>query len=339
MIGFSFATLFSGGGGADLGFMAAGGWPAWAVEYDAEIAQVYQENIGDHVIVSDVGLVDYSALPAVDLLHASPVCTRASVANTAGKESDLDTGAAAAVARALADLRPRWFTLENVYQYREFSAFRLILAALDDLGYIWDFSSVNSADYGIPQTRRRLILRASRGLLRDMPGRTGPVGWFSAVADLVDDLPDSKLAPWQSARLPADLSGPVAFGNHPHTVSGARSFVPHGEHGFAVSSQYLGRARAVLIDGNNTSGPGRSGGMVFVDQDQPSFTIAGARSAIHRGIISGRVVGMTPRALARFQSFPDSYVLPEKRTLAAKVIGNAAPPLLMRRVAESVIDL
>jgi DNA (cytosine-5)-methyltransferase 1 len=49
------------------------------------------------------------------------------------------------------------------------------------------------------------------------------------------------------------------------------------------------------------------------------------------------VVAITPRCLARFQSFPDWYELPAKRTLAATGIGNAVPPLLMQRIAEGLL--
>jgi DNA (cytosine-5)-methyltransferase 1 len=49
----------------------------------------------------------------------------------------------------------------------------------------------------------------------------------------------------------------------------------------------------------------------------------------------GHVVKMTPRALARFQSFPDWYILPDKASLACTVIGNAVPPLLYQRVIEA----
>jgi site-specific DNA-cytosine methylase len=48
-------------------------------------------------------------------------------------------------------------------------------------------------------------------------------------------------------------------------------------------------------------------------------------------------VKMTPRALARFQSVPDSYQLPESRALASRVIGNGVPWLLAQRVTESLI--
>ena len=47
----------------------------------------------------------------------------------------------------------------------------------------------------------------------------------------------------------------------------------------------------------------------------------------------GRVVRMTPRCLARFQSFPDEYELPSQG-LAGKVIGMAVPPLMCQRIVE-----
>jgi site-specific DNA-cytosine methylase len=47
-------------------------------------------------------------------------------------------------------------------------------------------------------------------------------------------------------------------------------------------------------------------------------------------MLGRRVVQMTPRCLARFQAFPDWYELPESKSLACRIIGNAVPPLAMR---------
>ena len=49
------------------------------------------------------------------------------------------------------------------------------------------------------------------------------------------------------------------------------------------------------------------------------------------------MVRMTPRALARFQSFPDTYTLPENTALACRIIGGAVPPLLIQRLAEGLV--
>jgi DNA (cytosine-5)-methyltransferase 1 len=133
----------------------------WGIEYAPAIAAVAQAN-GFDVTVADVRAVDYAAMPRADWLHASPSCTRASVANANATEAQEDIEAAQAVCRALAAQEPEVFTLENVWQYRTFAAFRLICDQLGRMGYFWTYSHENAADYGVPQTRRRLILRAAR---------------------------------------------------------------------------------------------------------------------------------------------------------------------------------
>lgn len=279
--------------------MAAGLSPAWAVEYDEKIAAVFADNFGHAPIVADVRAVDYSALPAVDWLHASPVCTRASVANAGAVESAEDVETAAAVVRAIQAAGPRVVTIENVWQYRNFAAFRLICDALDRAGYMWTVDHVNAADYGVPQTRRRLFLRAVHGaLLPPLPAPVAWVGWYAAIEDLIPDLPDSKLAPWQAARLPADTR------------------------------------RSFLIGGGNASRfrPPRSG-------DLPAFTIENLGKVTPRAIswqFGSKKV--TAAALARLQSFPDSYRLAGSKLTAYAVIGNAVPPLMVERIAAGMLS-
>ena len=401
--------MFSGGEGVGLGLSAAGLVHAWGVEYDADIAGVARMN-GFDLIVDDVRNVDYSALPRVDWLHASPVCTRASNANPNAKESPEDLATADAVVRAVKAQGPQVFTLENVYPYRNFESFARICAALNDLGYMWDFEHVNAADFGVPQTRKRLILRAVRlGLLPPLPAPVRWVGWYDAIEDLIPELPESQLAPWQVARLPEELRT-LLFSSNGNMDSFGDHHAEVGDPALSVTPQALGRSRAVLVESHNTlhtastrdahepaitlthsmtsrpshlhavlvKGDDNSGefGVVTCAADAPAFTLRSGRSAEHRtllfdpnntsrdatiisenrpamtvqaqhgrrpssmpaGLLSSRVVSMTPRALARFQSFPDSYKLPDKRTLAAKVIGNAVPPKLMQGIAEGLID-
>lgn len=324
----TFATMFSGFGGADVGLMAAGLRPLWGVEYDADIAGVYRNNIGDHVIIDDVRNVDYSLLPHVDWLHASPSCVRASVANVDATESAEDTEAAMAVVRALHAHKPQVFTLENVWGYRNFSAFRLILDTIGSMGYFYDFEHVNAADFGVPQTRRRLILRATRGLLPPMPAPAPWVGWYEAIADLMPTLPNSKLAPWQLARLRDGVKGTLLIdgklGSESTNMTTRNGEAPC----FTVTTSHNQRdMRAVLVNESSTFEMRAADGA-------SAAQVASERNLRQKAILPHRVVAITPRCLARFQSFPDSYKLPDKRSLAAKGIGNAVPPLLMKRIAE-----
>ena len=358
----TFATMFSGFGGADVGLMAAGLRPLWGVEYDADIAGVYRNNIGDHVIIDDVRNVDYSLLPHVDWLHASPSCVRASVANVDATESAEDTEAAMAVVRALHAHKPQVFTLENVWGYRNFSAFRLILDTIGSMGYFYDFEHVNAADFGVPQTRRRLILRATHGLLPFLPQPVPWVGWYEAIADLLPDLPESKLATWQLSRLPDELRTMLlANGKYGDVLVMAVQDELANTITANSNQAYL---KAMLVDGKLGS---ESTNMTTRDGEARRFTVttshnqrdmravlvnesstfemraadgasaaqvASERNLRQKAILPHHIVAITPRCLARFQSFPDSYKLPDKRSLAAKGIGNAVPPLLMKRIAE-----
>ena len=74
--------------------------------------------------------------------------------------------------------------------------------------------------------------------------------------------------------------------------------------------------------------------MTTVTASQPAYTLPSTSGASrHKAWLQhGRVVKMTPRALARFQSFPDEYILPESSALACKGIGNAVPPLMMEKI-------
>jgi len=75
--------------------------------------------------------------------------------------------------------------------------------------------------------------------------------------------------------------------------------------------------------------------MQVADEDHPAYgQVARVRSYQQRAVLGRRVVQMTPRALARFQTFPDEYDLPESKSLACRIIGNAVPSLAMTKWIE-----
>jgi DNA (cytosine-5)-methyltransferase 1 len=388
------ATLFSGGGGMEAGAVAAGFTPIWGIEADPEVASVYARNFGPHCIVSAVEDVDYSTLQPPFHLHASPSCKKASVANKERGESPEDISAAEATARAIRTLQSPNFSLENVWGYREFESFKIILRALEESGYAFGYWHLNAADYGVPQTRKRLILIASRTHRPRKPQVThserGPsaqsdlfsleplrkwVGWYEAIEDLIPTLPESKFAPWQLERLPAHIAESfytVAQQSDDKKGTATGYGCPRrklDEPALTVTNQTASWFKAFIIEGT-AAGVGNKFSLPVRDDAEPIFTVRGSnplrafiipgdnasnttvRDAAepmvaiqtrslgqcpHRAWLSqGRVVSMTPRALARFQSIPNSYVLPEKNGLACKVIGNFVPALLAQRICESI---
>ena len=80
-------------------------------------------------------------------------------------------------------------------------------------------------------------------------------------------------------------------------------------------------------------------------ENEPSFTLTcfGCRpSHIPKAFIipttKGHVVSLTTRALARLQSLPDNYVLPDSKSLAITLIGNGVPSLMGLRIFDSFGD-
>jgi site-specific DNA-cytosine methylase len=454
----TWVSLFAGGGGADLGAIAAGFQPVGAVEWNVlpklggpdAIASAYADNIGDHVIVDRVECADPTPFAGVDALWASPVCTAASIANPNRGEREIDIRAAQGVCNWLRIVRPKIFVMENVTQYRVFEACKLIERCLSELGYFHTANNVNSADMGVPQSRRRLIIRAVRdGLVPPLPQPVKHIGWYAAIEDLLPGLKDSEFADWQLKRLPAEYSttfvadmcstardATVRQTDEPiFTLTGAqcgrraasqpRAFLhmtgntqlanPSGtgvlekespantvnsmgggtypraflvapnsnekswgdnqrdgeEPAFSVAGNAPGRTRAFLAndqsgtdhglqtpDGDTPATTVRGGGsppraflangttnnrgedMTTADADEPCFTVGASstKRPVRAWLSQGRVVMLDIRCLARFQTFPDWYRLPERRLLASAIIGNAVPCLLSQRIMEGLRD-
>lgn len=320
----TFASLFSGFGGADIGAMDAGLTPMWGIEFDQKIAAVANQNLGDHVKVADILDCDPLDFEPVDVLHASPPCPSFSIAKTDGKETKHDVAMARKVAEFATVLQPAVVTLENVWGYRKSKSWAIIRDALTATGYWFDIAHINAADFGVPQSRHRMIVRAIRGaMVPILPPAEPHIGWYAAIEDLLDTLPDTEFAPWQLKRLPEALRS-VLIGGRKEATDPAMSVTA------AASSDM----RAYLT--TNSAYDGWDGTR---EADEPAFTTTTQHVGIRAALVTGdRVVAMTPRCLARFQTFPDWYTLPKSRTLAAKGIGNAVPPLLMEKLYRQLIE-
>jgi DNA (cytosine-5)-methyltransferase 1 len=107
---------------------------------------------------------------------------------------------------------------------------------------------------------------------------------------------------------------------------------------FTVTAVNKGDWRAFLVDGQNCRIE-EKGGLSRVLSAEPALSVVASHKGLPRAWLSaGRVVSMTPRCLARFQTFPDWYELPSKNALACKGIGNAVPPLGYQKILKSILD-
>ena len=264
------ASLFTGGGLFDMGAIAAGYAPIWGIEWDDKIAAVARSN-GLNVSTADVTKVDFSLLERPDHLHASPPCPNFSIAKANAEETEFDKAMAEAVCRAVETLKPDTFTLENVVGYRKSESFKRITATLTSLGYFWDAANLNSADFGVPQTRRRLFIRASRiGLLRPYPAAKPWVGWYSAIEDLIDTLPETEFAPWQIARLPEEYKTFLLWQGSRHLPKQASE----PANTITSNSNQTGIKAFILAGAGNTNLAEAEPGRGVRYEEEPAHTVA-----------------------------------------------------------------
>ena len=61
-------SLFSGGGGLDLGFKQAGYDIIWAIDNEKNAVETYKKNIGNHIILGDINKIDLNEIPNGDIV-------------------------------------------------------------------------------------------------------------------------------------------------------------------------------------------------------------------------------------------------------------------------------
>ena len=157
------ASLFCGAGGACLGLRQAGYDVIAGVDFDPLALATYATAGGhavQHMITEEAPVPPEWVEPmtGLDLLWASPPCQPWSRAGKMkGAEDERDAWPATIAAVAL--LKPRWFVAENVRGVEQHLD-GYVIPAMKRLGYVVGWRCLNAADYGIPQTRQRVILAA-----------------------------------------------------------------------------------------------------------------------------------------------------------------------------------
>lgn len=160
-------SLFSGCGGLDQGFINEGYDIVWANDFDKYAVQTYQANFGDHIVLGDINEIEIDSLPEFDMLIGGFPCQPFSMM---GEERGFEDARGTLFFRIAEILKykiengqkPKVVVLENVRSLKTHNkgkTFKTILTILEkDLGYKVFYNILNSADYGIPQTRNRTYI-------------------------------------------------------------------------------------------------------------------------------------------------------------------------------------
>jgi len=400
--------LFAGCGGLALGLHRAGWNGLFAVERDPMAFETFEANL-----VADAAPfrtfnrwpnwmprqnTDLAALlendefcghlrglrGTVDLVAGGPPCQGFSVGGKRDGEDDRNS----LVYRMLDFVelvQPRAVLIENVEGIaRRFvskpgtagtSVAEDAIAKLEDLGYIASYHLINSADFGVPQARKRVAIVGVRaaGMARStlheltalaIEGAAKAVRFehglpedgFITVKDAIDDLSGSRLVPspdsprFQSGTYTAARSAYAKLmreGVADGAIPNSHRMSVHGDgvralYQLAHRTQTPGRLPKEFLLENGT----KKDKKVLLD---PAAVVATITTHPDEYIHYKHPRNITVREMARLQSFPDLFTFhgrytingPRRRFDVARCsqVGNAVPPLMGEGLGRAVIEV
>ncbi|MFC0271847.1 DNA cytosine methyltransferase [Metabacillus herbersteinensis] len=352
--------LFSGCGGFSLGFEQAGFNVSLGVDIWSDALRTYKENhqntetleadlseVSPEDLLSRVGLKKED----ISVIIGGPPCQGFSLS---GKReiNDPRNKLYQAFVNTVDYIKPKIFVMENVpglVRLFKGLAKDQILQEFEKVGYNVSYKILTAADYGVPQTRKRVFFVGLRKDLFPFPfdyfefpqPTHGPDGTrpYITSKEAIDDLPlyndneqveDSmpySITPSNEyQKLMREKSN--AIFNHIPTIHKEQTrniiaMVPDGGN-YKDLPKELWETRKVNI------------AWTRMDSKKPCFTIDTGHNH-HFHYLANRVP--TCRESARIQSFPDDFIFKGTKTSQLKQVGNAVPPLLSKALANKVMEL
>jgi DNA (cytosine-5)-methyltransferase 1 len=197
-------SLFSGCGGMDLGFLGGfeflgkkyGETPyeiIWANDVNVAACRTYSRNIGKHIHNGDIWSLIDSMPSAADVVIGGFPCQDISVNGKGAGVDGKRSGLYRAMVEVVSRVRPSVFVAENVkglLMKHNAKSLERVLADFKQLGYNVAFQLYHAADYGVPQTRERVIIVGTRP---DIPAFIHPKPTHTArehitAREAIDDL-------------------------------------------------------------------------------------------------------------------------------------------------------
>lgn len=309
------ASLFCGCGGTDVGLL--GGFEflgkkygdnnmeiVYANDIDDNACNIFEENFGIKPDNRDIREVKSEDIPDFDILTGGFPCQSFSIVAQNPKRLGVKDERGKLffeMCRILREKQPKCFIAENVkglLTANKKSAFPLIIQEFESSGYDVTYSILNSAEYGVPQKRERVIIV---GFRRDLK--------------IKFTFPDIAL---KEADLYEPLSSVID-----KTVDEKYFFSERAVAGMMKNRASMNKGRAQDITKPcNTVGAHLA--KVSLNSTDPVLQIG------------ERYRRFTPREVARIQSFPEQFKLIGSEAAQYRALGNAIPPVMFWYVANAV---
>lgn len=333
-------SLYTGAGGMDLGFRAAGIVPIWANDIDAAAVETYNKAFDGHV-AHEGDLAEVSdTLPkpkSADLVIGGPPCQGFSVAG----KMDPDDPRSRHVFNFIAvvnRIQPRGFVMENVKALAVNQRWQPLLEELiseaEAAGYRTRLMVLNASHYDVPQARERMFL----------------IGTCDEVESDLLPPPTSEASP---PTVREALDGLPAFGTPGNdSVSTARitpAKKPVLRKSPFAGMLFNGQGRPMDFDKPAPTLPASMGGNRTPIVDQKQYDEGGDSWVVsyHEHLWSGgepfdevpdHLRRLTVEEAAELQTFPQGMHWAGSQSAQFRQIGNAVPPVLAYHVARAVRD-
>jgi DNA (cytosine-5)-methyltransferase 1 len=340
-------SLFSGAGGMDVGFSAAGFQVVFANDFDADACATYQENHGDavrHGSILDL-LGQFKRDPEVAAVFGGPPCQGFSVA---GKMDPGDSRSQLVWSffETVERVRPKAFAMENVKALATISRWADVRSAIRrralGLGYRAAIITLNASRFGVPQNRERMFMI---GFREDIVGVESPFLGNELMACLLESERSAESVSEVVRRF-----GRAGSEGNPRICPAAVNFAksPILRPSPYAGMLFNGAGRPMRSGGRACTLPASMGGnkTPIVDEGeifdgQPSFVegyhahLRGGGAA-YEGRAPERLRRLTIDECAAFQTFPENYRFLGRRNAIFRQIGNAVPCALAEAVAKVI---
>ena len=312
------ASLFCGCGGTDVGLLGNFDFLGkhyasnnmeivYANDIDDNACKIFNENFNIKPDNRDIRKINSSELPDFDILTGGFPCQSFSIIAQNPKRLGVkdDRGKLFfEMCRILRDKQPKCFIAENVkglLTANQKSAFPLIMEEFKNSGYDVKYMVLNSANYGVPQKRERVIIVGFRKDLNInfiFPNHViTNENLFEPLKKVIDNNVDEKYY-----------------------------FSERAVEGMMKKREKMNKGRAQDIEKPcNTVGAHLA--KVSLNSTDP---------VLFNGT---RYRRFTPREVARIQSFPETFSLVGTETAQYRALGNAIPPVMIWYVANKIKDL
>ena len=349
-------SLFSGGGGLDLGFTREGYDICWAIDFNKDAVNTYRANLGDHIICGDINAINPCDVPDCDVIIGGPPCQSFSLAGKRDVEDERGR-LVWTYLNFIREKQPKAFVFENVTgllsarAYNKTKVIDNLISEFNKLGYSVNAKVLNAADYGVPQKRKRVIIVGTRKELFKFPnpthsekGNDGLIRYVSvseALSDIEkvsDNAEEYNCEPKTPYQIMMREHSTCLMDHEKSSVSKLDAYIiehvpPGGNYMDIPDDVPSKRIQRLKKEGGRTTYYGR------MDPAEPSYTINTYfnRPNVGCNIHYSEDRFITPREALRLQSFPDSFkIVASSKQARNLIIGNAVPPLLAQAIAKEL---